>query len=541
VAIPAASCPSASPARTYARREPEKTALHLIVREHLETFLATVREERGKDLPHYVEQELRRYLRCGILAHGFCRVVCPTCGEESVVAHSCKCRGACPSCSARRMCGAASNLVEHVLPPNVPVRQWVLTAPHEVRRVLALRPDALTAAARFFVEEIARWQKQAATARGTPAGQTGAVTFVQRFNGLLGCFVHFHVVVPDGVFVRDADADRAVTFHPGPAPSREDIAAVAARVQARMIRWLRRRGLIDERPAEERPHASHEPSPLEACMQMSLFSGIFLRLASDGTPLPLDEPRFGTGAKGPWTAEVEGFNVHAGVHVRGGDPEGIERLLRYCARPAFSLERLSILSDGRVAYLLRKPRRNGATHLVLEPVVFLARLASIIPPPRYPLLRLAGVLAPHSSWRSAVVPKTPAPRSCPRQPPSTAAKTKPKKPKDKPGDPSTILASEGASSLGPGPERTSPQAPSNAPRTSLGAGIAKPVGARIDWATLIRHIYLEDVLACPCGGRRRVIAHIEEPDVVAAILEHLGLPTEPPPIARARSPAFDTA
>ena len=64
---------------------------------------------------------------------------------------------------------------------------------------------------------------------------------------------------------------------------------------------------------------------------------------------------------------------------------------------------------------------------------------------------------------------------------------------------------------------------------------------RIDWATLLRHIYLEDVLACPCGGRRRVIAHIEQPDVVAAVLEHLGLPADPPPIARARSPGLDTA
>jgi hypothetical protein len=30
-----------------------------------------------------------------------------------------------------------------------------------------------------------------------------------------------------------------------------------------------------------------------------------------------------------------------------------------------SLERLSILPDGRVAYALRKPRKNGGTHLVL--------------------------------------------------------------------------------------------------------------------------------------------------------------------------------
>ena len=54
------SAPSASAAGSYARREPENTVLHRIVREHLETFLATVREERGKSLPRYVEEELRR-------------------------------------------------------------------------------------------------------------------------------------------------------------------------------------------------------------------------------------------------------------------------------------------------------------------------------------------------------------------------------------------------------------------------------------------------------------------------------------------------
>jgi hypothetical protein len=42
------------------------------------------------------------------------------------------------------MCDSAAHRVDHVL-PDVPVRQWVLTAPHEARRVLALRPDALTA------------------------------------------------------------------------------------------------------------------------------------------------------------------------------------------------------------------------------------------------------------------------------------------------------------------------------------------------------------------------------------------------------------
>ena len=192
VSVDATPCSPTSSRRAYAPREPEKTALHVVVREHLETFLATVREERGKDLPYYVEQELRRYLRCGIHAFGCLLVVCPICGEEILVAYSCKCRGACPSCCARRMCGTACHLVDHVF-PDVPVRQWVLTVPFEVRRVLALRPEALTACNRIFVEEITRFQKTKARVSGVRDGETGSVTFVQRFSGMLQSFVHFHV------------------------------------------------------------------------------------------------------------------------------------------------------------------------------------------------------------------------------------------------------------------------------------------------------------------------------------------------------------
>src|SRR5258708_7532335 len=97
--------------------------------------------------------------------------------REMLVAYACKCRGACPSCCARRMCGTAAHLVDNVL-PDVACRQWVLTAPHEVRRVLALRPDALTAQGRLFVEEIARWQKRQAKTQGLEGAETGAVNMV---------------------------------------------------------------------------------------------------------------------------------------------------------------------------------------------------------------------------------------------------------------------------------------------------------------------------------------------------------------------------
>jgi hypothetical protein len=65
----------------------------------------------------------------------------------------------------------------------------------------------------------------------------------------------------------------------------------------------------------------------------------------------LKDDRFRAAGKGPWVAEASGFNVHAGVTVRAGDREGLERVCRYGARPPFSLERMAILPDGRMAYL----------------------------------------------------------------------------------------------------------------------------------------------------------------------------------------------
>jgi hypothetical protein len=100
-----------------------------------------------------------------------------------------------------------------------------------------------------------------------------------------------------------------------------------------------------------------------------------------------------------------------------------------------------------------------------------------------------------------------------------------------------------ATAEGTSPERgraSEPAAPSE-PRTSLGDGVVKPGGSRIAWAQLLGRIDWVDVLACPWGGRRAIVADLSEREVVVAILAHLELPTEAPPMARARSPAFDFA
>ena len=107
--------------REYARRQPEQSVLHHVVREHLPDFLLRV-EEQERSLPRFVRREFEGYLRCGVLSHGFCRVHCTACGKDDLVAFSCKRRGFCPSCGSRCMADLAAHLVDRVW-PDVPVRQ----------------------------------------------------------------------------------------------------------------------------------------------------------------------------------------------------------------------------------------------------------------------------------------------------------------------------------------------------------------------------------------------------------------------------------
>jgi hypothetical protein len=83
-------------------------------------------------LPRYVERDFAKYLECGLMAHDFARVRCESCKDELLVAFSCKGRGVCPSCNAKRAQVTAVHLVERVL-PHVPYRQWTLSFPHRVR------------------------------------------------------------------------------------------------------------------------------------------------------------------------------------------------------------------------------------------------------------------------------------------------------------------------------------------------------------------------------------------------------------------------
>ena len=98
--------------RWYQRRRPEKTPLHKVVSENLESWLEW-REAAERPVPGYVEDELRGYLECGLLCFGFARAVCTSCRTGFVVDFSCKGRGVCPSCNGRHMAQTAAHLADH--------------------------------------------------------------------------------------------------------------------------------------------------------------------------------------------------------------------------------------------------------------------------------------------------------------------------------------------------------------------------------------------------------------------------------------------
>jgi ribosomal protein S27E len=110
------------------------------VEQHYPAF-RDMRAEAGRPLPDYVQEEFDAYLKCGRLEEGFLRVRCEGCHAEKLVAFSCKKRGFCPSCGARRVGETAALLADEVLPER-PLRQWVLSLPHALRFLLATDPDA---------------------------------------------------------------------------------------------------------------------------------------------------------------------------------------------------------------------------------------------------------------------------------------------------------------------------------------------------------------------------------------------------------------
>ena len=228
------------------------------------------------------------------------------------------------------MAETAAHLADHVFPP-LPVRQWVLSVPKRLRYFLQRDPEALSAVLHILLRVIeGRLRQRSRSARG----RLGAVSFVQRFGAALNAHVHFHCCVIDGVFALGEDGQ--VHFAEAGALTPEDLAAVQQQVRARVLRWFARAGTLD--PADARDMAGWDHGG--------------------------------------------GFSLDASVRIDSAERAGLERLLRYCARPPFALERLEQVAEDRLRYRFPKPQPDGRTELRLTPLELIDRLAALIAPPR---------------------------------------------------------------------------------------------------------------------------------------------------------------
>ena len=131
---------------------------------------------------------------------------------------------------------------------------------------------------------------------------------------------------------------------------------------------------------------------------------------------------------------------------------------------------MSLTSNGKVRYELKTAYRDGTTHILFEPLDFVARLASLVPKPRVNLTRFHGVFAPNNKYRSLITLKK----------------------KVKKVDAKNLGATEA--------ERRS----------------------KMTWAQRLKRVFDIEISTCAhCGGNVKVIACIKDRAVIDKILTHI--------------------
>ena len=482
------------PSISYERHRPEETLFYKLIQENLNTFYAHTEGVDGDGLPGFVKREFNKYLKCGILAHGFLRARCESCEHEKIVAFSCKLRGFCPSCGARRMVESAEpHLVDEVL-PHRPYRQWVTSFPYQIRFLLAQNPKLISEVLGVIHRVIESHLVKKAGLTKKSGTRTGAVTFVQRFGGSVNLNIHFHQLYLDGVFSFDEAKPK---FHMTSPPSGQELESLLHQIAKRVTRLLLLRGLI-----EKEDNGNENIASTSGVLEHIQSSSITYRIAFGKykgkkvlslTSVPEKTSKKEGRNKKKHLARLSGFTLHAGVSVSGGNRAKLERICRYMARPSVSEERLSLNSKGQVVYRLKKAYDNGTSHIALEPVEFLARLASLVPRPRVNLTRFHGVFAPNFKYRSLVVPEQKI-------------------------------------------EAESPESGGQEEELPI-KGVKKRGKGAMSWAQRLKRVFKIDVESCPkCGGKVRIIASIEDSMVITKILDHLGLDSQAPKPLSARGP-----
>jgi hypothetical protein len=278
----------------------------------------------------------------------------------------------------------------------------------------------------------------------------------------------------DGVYV-DRTNGSSTRFRWVKASTSAELTQLTHTIAHRVGRFLERQGLL-ERDAENSYLSGDavEAGPLDQLLGHSITYRIAVgphagrKVFTLQTMPDCNEPSVDRVGK------VAGFSLHAGVAARAHEREKLERLCRYIARPAVSEKRLSLLSNGHVRYELKTPYRDGTTHVIFEPMDFIARLVALVPKPRVNLTRFHGVFAPNSAHRAQVTPA-------------------------KRGKGNKARTADVAQDTTPAERR-----------------------AAMTWAQRLKRVFNIDIETCnSCGGAVKIIACIEDPVVIEKILTHL--------------------
>ena len=325
---------------TYLARNPRATPLYRLFEHHFEEVRGQWEdrfERRYGFWRGFVDEQVLRYLDCGLFENGFARIQCPDCAEEFLLAFSCKTRELCPSCAAKRSAATAALLAEDVL-EEVAHAQWVFVIPKMLRPYFLHHRELLGGLARAGWETVLELMVAAV---GDATFRPGMVAVVQTAGDLGNWQPHVHAIVSRGGWTR------AWEWVPVP--------------------------YIDERSAEL----------LFRHKVMRLLQGEGL-LSEERTDLLLS-----------W--RHTGFSVHNRVTVEPEDQPAVERLARYIMRPPISLERMAWDGVRDVRYRRKGGHEDPALHLdpveTFDPSEFLARVIMHIPEPRRHLVRCSATIA----------------------------------------------------------------------------------------------------------------------------------------------------
>ncbi len=369
------------------------------------------------------------------------------------------------------MAETAAHLADHVI-PRVPVRQWIITLPVQLRYRVAFDPKLTSDVLSIFLGVVRNWYQRQAKRRGLVDPQFGSVTVIQRSGSALNLNPHAHSLVLDGVYSFDSGR---WCFHPAAPPTDTDIEELLATTAERIIGMLDRRGIMSD---EELCDPLVEEHPAFAPLVADSVSG----MGHSRLLVPMSDTQHAS----PLCAAYRGFSLHAATRVAAHRRSGLEQLCRYVARPPLAIDRLTQIGAGKLAYKLKKPWADGTTHLFFTPRQLLAKLAALVPPPRFNSVRYHGVLAPNSKARKHVVPS-----------------------------PLNVLS----------------------PETATGGENPTRRRKRYSWSQLLARVFRIDVTLCPqCGGNRKIIAVIMEASVIQGILSSMNLSADPPTPAGPRAP-----